>query len=914
MGAIILTLMTILPGLRLGPYEIVAPLGSGGMGEVFRGRDTRLDRSVAIKILPADFANDPDLRQRFQTEARAVSSLNHPNICTLYDVGEAAPTPSHEPAATSHDRVHFLVMELLEGETLARRLVRGPLPFDQLLRTAFEIASALDAAHAHGVTHRDLKPSNVMLTKSDAKLLDFGLAKLQRQAAARGQTTRTFDPTLTREGAILGTFPYMAPEQIEGKDVDARIDLFAFGAVLYEMAIGRKAFDGQTQASLTAAILAHEPPPPSSARGELPAAFDQIVKRCLAKNPEERWQSARDVMFQLQSMAERSVEPAIASSRSRPAVAWSVAGLMAAVAIGAIVLQPRPRVPAAELVRFQVPLPEGSSLPPRLLRNSFALSPDGRHIVFTAIHEGGTRLWLQSLDAPSARVLPGTEGALSPFWSPDSRFVGFVASGKLRRVELSGAPPQTICEARVESTPAWGRDGTILFGDFSNAERQGIYRVPATGGSASLVTRVNRSRNEREHFWPSFLPDGKHFLYLVSIFHPETKTVTHTSYVASLDGPQTTRVADVESLMAYAPPGYVLYAQDGALLARPFDLDTFQIAGDPVPIAERIWYYKGTGLAEFSFSDSGALASREGASQSELVWFDRTGRQIGKVGARADFGSLRLSPDGRKILVGAVDRRSGSSDLWIYDRESGIPNPFTSHETSNEFGVWSADGLRVIFTSSLDGPPDLYRKSSDGHGDEEPLLILDGIQNPDDVSPDGRYVAYNESSRAVTGTDLWLMPLAGKRVPQPFVRTPADETGARFSPDGRWLAFSSTESGGTPEVYVARLDAPGARKRVSSAGGVGPRWRRDGKELVYLSLDNTLMAVPLALGAVLSPGIPRPLFNAGPVFNRHSETSWGDPGYDMSADGQQFLVNRVIQDAATAPITVVLNWRALLHK
>jgi len=878
------------------------------MGEVYRARDTRLDRLVAIKILPGDMALDPEERERLRTEARAVSAINHPHICTLHDIGH-----QERPAAGTM-AIEYLVMELLQGETLAERLVRGPLPLDQILRTGMEIASALDAAHAQGVTHRDLKPSNVMLMKAGVKLLDFGIAKIHRGAVVVGVATQKIDSSATADGQIVGTWQYMAPEQLEGKDIDARADIFALGAVLYEMATGRRAFEGQTRASLTAAIMEREPVPPSSLQPALPHAFDSVVRRCLAKDPEERWQSARDVQFQLRWIAEQGAGSTIGPGRSSGRLAWGFAGVATLVALAAVAVGIER--PAADVApgQFHISLPPGSGLPPREIATTLAVSPDGRHIAFAAAQGSQTRLWVRPLDSLTARSVPGTENARHPFWSPDSRTLGFFADGKLRRVDLSGGPPQVICEAPVDTVPTWGRDDTILFAeapDQSAHRLGGIYRVSAKGGPVTEVTTVNRARDEREHYWPSFLPDGVHFLYLATIFQKQTASLRHAAYMASLHDQAITHVADVESRMVYAPPGYVVYAQDGALLARGFDSKLGRVTSDPFQIAEQIWYFRPAGMAEFSVSETGVLAYHGGKTVSELVWFDRTGKQLGTIGARASFTNVRLSPDGRKIAVAAIDARSGSSDVWIYDRESEIPIRFTADDVDSTSPVWSADGRHVFFRSILEPPPDVFWKRSDGRGGKELMVQVDGVQGPADVSLDGRYLVYYDMNR-ISSADLWLLPLFEPRTPAPYLRTRSTEADAHFSPDSRWLAFVSTESG-EAEVYVAPIDDPGARQRVSTAGGLGPRWRRDGRELVYLTPNDTFMAVPINPTQGMKAGIPRPLFSPGPVFKGLIGLA-SEPSYDLTPDGQTFLVNRILEDPVPAPITVILNWPALARR
>jgi eukaryotic-like serine/threonine-protein kinase len=535
------------------------------------------------------------------------------------------------------------------------------------------------------------------------------------------------------------------------------------------------------------------------------------------------------------------------------------------------------------------------------------VSPDGEHIVFAALRDGRNFLWLRSLNELDARLLPGTEEARQPFWSPDSRFIGFYAAGKLQRLALDGELPQVIWEGQLETTPTWGPDGTILFAklpDPRTGQPGGIYRVAANGGSAAPVTTLDPAAGEIEHYWPSFLPDGVHFLYSVTIFTSETEPRRHVAYVGSIAGGTVTRVADVESRVAFASPGYLFYAQDGGLLARQFDLEAFRFIGDPHPVADRLWYFKPAAMAEFSVSDR-VLAYHDGTTVSELAWFDRAGRQLQTLGSRGWMTDVRISPNGRTVSVTAVDPRSGASDIWLYDRESGIPNKFTTDAVDATWPVWSADGRLLYYRSTgANGPPDIYQKRTDGRGERELRIALPGVQYPADASLDGRYLVYGDANRS-TVRDIWLLPLSEGAVPVPYLRTSAIEADARVSPNGRWLSFVSTESG-SPEIYVAPIDDPGGRQRISVAGGIGPRWRRDGREIVYLGLNDTFMSVALTADQELKAGVPQALFSPGRVFRNATGI---EVYFDLAPDGQSLLVNRVIEDPDVAPITVVLDWR-----
>jgi serine/threonine protein kinase/Tol biopolymer transport system component len=899
--------MTVSPGARFGPYEILGPLGSGGMGQVYHARDTRLDRFVALKILPPELADHPGRRERFEREARAISALNHPHICAVYDVGD-------------QNDLAFLVMEYLEGETLAHRLVRGPLPVEQVLGYAIEMADALDHAHSQGIIHRDLKPSNVMLTRSGTKLVDFGLAKLRTSEPTPPFSTLSMPKArITTEGTILGTVQYMAPEQLEGKTVDARTDIFAFGALVFESATGRKAFEGTSQASLVAAILQIAPPPISALGPTVPPALDHVISRCLAKDADQRWQTARDLKLELSWIAEQMGSPAspalpaaggrgLRPERSlRQRLAWSAAAIVSvAVATVALTISLWSRKPDDDVMRLSVPLPAGAVIVPHEIRTDLALSPDGRHVAFVLTTEGRTQLWVRSLDASEPRALAGTDGAYSPFWSPDNRFIGFAADGRLKKIDPAGGPPSLICESRLEGVPSWGRDGTILF----TKSLDGIYRVSAEGGAPTRVTRLDQSRGETNHLWPHFLPDGERFLYFSTSGIPEEQGARRNIHVATLDGGEQRLLFQADSRVEYVPPGYLFFVREGSLVAQSFDAKTLRLTGEAVSIADRVHYFRSAANAGFSASQVGVLAYHAGASTSRLVWFDRRGNEIGAIGTPGVYGSVRISPQGKQVAVEVVDPRSGTSDVWIHDVSRDAPTRLTSDLGSEADPIWSPDGHQIVFRSDRDGPPDLHRKTSAGLAPAEALLKKAGVQRPTDWSSDGRLLTYTEEDRE-TGHSLWILPLVGEQQPRPFLRTRFQEGTATFSPDGHWLGFVSDESG-RPEVYVAPVAKTGNKHRISSAGGFAPRWRRDGKELFYIEPGNRFMAVPVTLGDSFEAGAPAQLFRtASPVgFTRRNWYA----AYDVSGDGERFLVNVVVDDATSSPITVILNWAAALKK
>jgi eukaryotic-like serine/threonine-protein kinase len=897
--------MTVSPGVYFGPYEILGPLGAGGMGQVYRARDTRLDRFVALKILPPELADHPGRRERFEREGRAISSLNHPNICAVYDVG-------------TQDGLAFLVMEYLEGETLAHRLVRGPLPLDQVLRCATEIADALDDAHRHGVVHRDLKPSNVMLTPSGTKLLDFGLAKFRAPHPTQPFSTLSMPKAVTAEGTILGTMTYMAPEQLEGKETDARTDIFAFGGLVYELAAGRKAFEATSQAGLMAAILQSVPPPISTLGVATPASLDHAISRCLAKNPDERWQTARDLKAELKWIAEQQLGPlgtsgtavdnVRASLRRRRIgrLGWSAGAIAILVALVSMWVALWKSDGNSSVMRFSVALPAGGAIVAHEIRTDLAVSPDGRHIAFIATTEGRTQLWVRSFDVPAPHASPGTEGAYSPFWSPDSRFIGFATEGRLMKADLAGGPPRVICEGTIEGVPSWGRDGSILFA----SSQDGIYRVSAEGGVPTRVTSVDHASREVSHLWPHFLPDGRRFLYVSTNRAPDEQSMRHSVHLAALDRSDQQFLFQADSRVEYAPSGHLLYVHEGTLLARAFDPQSLRLTGEPFSVIERLHYFRSAANAGFSVSETGVLVYHAGTSISRLVWFDRRGNTIGALATPGSFGNVRVSPNGQRVIAEIVDPRTGTSDLWLHEVSRDAPTRFTSDPANEADPVWSPDGRQIAFRSDRRGMPDLYQKASGGIGTEQTLLELTGMQRPDDWSSDGRSFAYTQADRQ-TGHDLWLLPLAGDRRPRLFLRTRFQEGAAKFSPDGRWLAFVSDESG-RPEVYVAPLHAAGDKKRISTAGGLAPRWRRDGRELFYLEPGNRFMAVSVRSGTGFEAGDPVPLFRS-PWPVGFTLRAWY-AAYDVSADGQRFLVNAVVEDAASTPINVVLNWTAGLKK
>ena len=873
-------------GQCIGRYQIISQLGVGGMGEVYRAKDTQLNRTVAIKVLPQHLSSDPQRRQRLQREARAVSALTHPHICALYDVG-------------LQDGIDYLVMEYIEGESLADRLARGPLSVDQALKCSIQIADALNAAHHVGVIHRDLKPANIIITKSGAKLLDFGVAKMRdpdSQPLLTAQSNApTERPSLTGEGLIVGTLQYMAPEQLQAGQVDARTDIFAFGALLYEMVTGRKAFTGKSQASVITAIMSSEPPPILTIHPIAPPALDRVVKTCLAKEPDDRWQSAHDLMLQLKWVAEPDPKANVAASGVRhkdgERLAWiattAILLLALIVTLPFLIRYFRRAPPEQRTARLVIPASQKQAL------FNPSISPDGQRLVYSASTEGKDQLWVRSLDSLTAAPLPGTitnQTSRQVFWSPDGRYIGFFADSKLKKMDISGGSPQTLADVASPHGGSWNQEGVIIFSPTATSP---LYGVSASGGDATQITTLDESRGETAHRWPFFLPDGRHFLFLArSAQQRESSGI----YVGSLDSREVKRITSADSNVSYAPPGYLLFGREGTLMVQPFDPDKLEVTGDAFSVVERISYSWGSGLAEFSVS-GGVLVyiTVSNTAASQLTWFDRHGKQLGTVGAPAAYRVLRLSPDEKRVAVERADPPTDSSDIWLIEAARGVASRLTSNPGNDLLPVWSPDGTRIAFTSMRDRQLKLYQTLSNGAGGEEELVQSAEPLGTWDWSADGRFILYRVLG-GKTKNDIWVLPMFGDREPYPLLQTDFQESGARFSPDGRWVAYVSDETG-TNEVYVRDFQRSGGSWRVSNGGGNPARWRRDGKELFYIS-GGKLMAVDVkAVGSSFEPGVPKLLFE-----------SRGVRFFDVSADGLRFLIPVPVEESAPEPITVVLNW------
>ncbi len=882
--------MTLAPRTKLGPYEILAPIGAGGMGEVYRARDTRLERTVAIKILPAKFSSDPVRKQRFEREAKTVSSLNHPHICVLHDIGH-------------QDGMDYLVMECVEGETLAKCLEKGPLLLDQVLKYGSQIADALDRAHRSGVAHRDLKPGNIMLTKSGVKLLDFGLAKPLSEAFVGGQTL-SVSPTesrpLTAEGTIVGTVQYMSPEQVEGKDVDARTDIFSLGAVLYEMATGKRAFEGKTTASVVAAILEREPPPISQLQPMSPAALDHVVKTCLAKNADERWQAVHDVKVQLQRIAAGGSQaggmPAglLAGHKGWDRAGWLLAASLLLVMIGggaAWWVRTRQAPPA---MYFDSPVPFPA--------NDVALSPDGRLLAMVAYSDQANKyvIWTYEVGGRGMSTVPGTEGAIHPFWSPDRRSIGFFANGKLKKVDTSGGSAQVLCDAPHGRGGTWNREGTILF---SPEAFGGLSRVSSAGGTPVEVTKPDASRSETSHRWPVFLPDGRRFLYLAANFGGQFEK--NTIFLGSLDSGEKRSIVSASSNAAYADPGYLLYWRDNALVAQRFDSRSYVLSAEPRTISDEVLYLPQIDLALFGVAGNGTLVAQtgKGAVKSQLKWFDRSGRPAGTVGPPGSFGNLRLSPDGRRVAVDQAEPDGRRIGIWIHELTNDAATRFT-FGGYDQLPIWSPDGKQVAFSSSRKLNFTLYRKNADGSGSEQEIANL-GVQEQLcwDWSNDGKYLLVGKEA------ELWYLSLSDRQA-KPFLQAKWILRDAQFSPDGRWVAYSSNETGNW-EVYVSPFPTANSKWQVSRAGGGDPRWRRDGKELFYLSAEGKMTAVTVKTGSGFEAGPPVALFQT----HARQPISYQDVFfYDVTGDGQRFLINTRVDEPNAAPLSIILNWASEMER
>jgi Tol biopolymer transport system component len=884
--------MSLPSGTKLGRYEIRSKIGEGGMGVVYRARDERLNRDVAIKVLPAALSKDPDRLRRFEQESQAAGALNHPNILAVYDVG-------------THDDAPYIVSELLEGESLKGRLDEGPLPQRKAINYAVHIAQGLAAAHEKGIIHRDLKPDNLFVTGDDrVKILDFGIAKLVApNNEDKPQTEIATRKVQTDPGTVVGTVGYMSPEQVRGKHVDHRSDIFSLGAVLYEMLSGQRAFRRDTAIETLNAILKEEPPELATANLSIPPAMERVVWHCLEKSPERRFQSANDVAFALDALsgvgAARTTQETLVTPGGR--ARWITTERLLWASMCAVLL-------AATLLfaywsRRQTTRPRAVRLavvtPPDALPSRVTVSPDGQRLVFIANAADGKRvLWVRWLNSVTAQPLAGTEGADSPFWSADNRFVAYFAAGKLLKVDISGGRPQILCPASENRGGAWSPNGTIIF-----AGSEGLYRVSSQGGAAALTTKA--APKEEAHRWPQFLPDGNHFVFLADAGTAED----HHIRLGSLDSQESQILFGAISRIVYAPPGYLLYVNQGALVARAFDANSLKVTGEPVTVVEHVAEVGPNHEYDFSVSDDGVLAYQSGNPNAQLTWLDRDGKKLKTAGETANYADVMLSPDGRRAAVGILDADDRLEDVWVADLDRNSTSRLTFDPNADGDPVWSPDGSRILFSSNRagNGQANLYLKSSAGAGDDELLFQSDSEKYPHSWSKDGQNIFF-ENWIPKAKSAIWVLPLTGDRQPKPVLQSNSfDQATPKISPDGRFLAYSSNESG-RYEVYVQPFPTTGGKWQISSGGGGLPIWRPDGKELFFLVEGGKLMSVEIKTEGGFQTGVPRQLFQANIKYRGQ-----GVP-YDVRADGQAFLVNLYSERNSVAPLTIVLNWTATLNQ
>src|SRR3954453_1408840 len=900
--------MPLAPGAKLGPYEIVSPIGAGGMGEGYRARDPRLDRSVAIKIVSGDVTTNPELRQRFEREARALSSLSHPHICALYDIGQLDSNGSD-----------YLVMEYLEGETLAKRLERGALPIRELLKTSVEVADALDKAHRQGLVHRDLKPGNIMLTKSGAKLLDFGLAKAQAPAMA---AAATFDAAtaahpaspITQQGFLVGTFQYMSPEQVQGKEADSRSDIFAFGAVLYEMATGKRAFDGKSQIGIASAILEKDPEPISSVQSFAPPALEHIVERALAKDPDERWQSASDIKAELKWIAASGSQPGLARAtagrKTRKRDMWAIFGVVVGLGILLASLVLERAATTAPMIHASIVPPEGTTLiSSGIFAAPMEISPDGTKLLFVVSKgEEPQTIWVRQLDTGVAKAIAGTENASRPFWSYASKSIAFFADRKLKKIDASGGPVFTLADAVEGRGGTWNAQGVILF---SPAAFSGVYAVAAAGGPARPITKLDAKEGETTHRYPEFLPDGKHFLFLTR--HSGAGAGVHPAIeLASLDGGEPRHLLEAASNVKYVP-GYLLYVREHALMAQKFDEKKLEVSGDPITISDDVMLDERFTRGVFSVSRTGLLAYQTGSAHNSSALRlvsrgDTALREAKSIGDATEYfngGDPTISPDGKNAIAAIVDLSSGQANLWKFDLNSGQRVRLTSGGDVYT-ATWSPDGKQIAYLDTRGNGVErqLTLQSTNGSGAAQVLLTTTPQELPEMCSwtPDGKSLLY-VSTVDHKNNSLWQASVADPK-PSLVFRDPAFYSTATVSPDGHFMAYVSDESG-RDELYVTTYPTIGRRWQVSQNGGQEPRWRRDGKELFYFAADNHLQAVPAKItGGDFELGQPQSLF----AVSRKGVAIWR---YDVLPDGQHFIAT-IAKEGSASNITLVSNWTNML--
>jgi len=886
--------MALTTGTKFGPYEIVSPLGAGGMGEVYRARDSRLDRTVAIKVLPSHLSGDSEAKERFDREARSISCLSHPNVCQLYDIG-------------SQNGISYLVMEFLEGETLADRLRKGPLPLPQFFKIGIEICEGLETAHRNGVVHRDLKPSNIMLTKGGAKLMDFGLAKPAVHVATSVSglsvtvSTPAASPPLTAQGTVLGTFQYMSPEQAEGREADARSDTFSLGTVFYEMLTGKRAFEGKTAASVMAAVLERDPAPVSSMQPAIPAALDRTVKTCLAKDPDERFQTIHDLKMQLKWIAENVDPPSsqplpttiVREKKTREKAAWIVAAVLAAFLLSAaawLVLRRPPAAEATPTLAFIPPPPDTRYLAFGFGAGPVTVSPDGTKLAFSAIDQSGAiKLWIRPLGARDATPVSGTENASAPFWSPDGRTIGFFADAKLKTLDVADGTVQVLSEVPPQNgTASWSSDGTILFASSGNP----LIVVSSQTGKMTKLTALNANDMVRDN--PVFLPDGKRFLY-----ESDRRTFQNRIEMGSLLSSDTQLVLENAHSPGYAA-GFLLFVRGGRVFAQRFDAGSGKLSGPVILLADSTSYSVG----------GSALAFQATSHEARLQWYDREGRTLSPIGPVAPYLNVKISPDGKQVLAvldpeGNQKASSNAPDLWSLPADGGVSTRLTYGKGWKGWSVWSPDGKYIAHSMESDDKAVIVRKPADGSGAEETVITL-GSEFPYgsvvDWSPDGRYLSYYAYNVKKGKGENWIVPLFGDRKPFQVAPVGASQYDGNFSPDGHWLAYFSYESG-RPEVYVVPFPGPGGKYQISRAGGWNLRWGSK-NQLYFLTTGNQLIEAELNLTSqALQVKALRPLFQ----MNLLDEAA---PMFDVSADGQRFLAVTPAR-AESNSIGLLLNWFSL---
>jgi eukaryotic-like serine/threonine-protein kinase len=916
--------MTLAAGKKLGPYEIMGPLGAGGMGEVYRAKDTRLDRTVAIKVLPLHLSADPEAKQRFDREARSVSSLAHPNICHLYDVGH-------------QDGTDFLVMEYLEGETLAARLHKGPLTTEQVLKIGGEICDGLQKAHKTGVIHRDLKPANIMLTKSGAKLMDFGLAKSTQAVAppSSSMTSPMISPTpsgpLTQAGTIVGTFQYMSPEQVEGKEADARSDIFSLGAVFYEMATAHRAFEGKTTASVIAAILEREPPPISSVQPNSPLMLDRLVKTCLAKDPDDRWQTAHDVKLQLQSISDVGSQMSgqltggasgVASSVSEVVAAAAAkaqsrrnrdrallilgTGLVTAIVAGVLGYLAHPTKPEIKL-SATIALPSNLRVEP--FNISFAFSPDGQSLVLVAVGDDKkSNLWIRKLDTDAPRLLASTEGAASPFWSPDGRFVGFFAEKKLKRVDVTSGAVSVICDAPAGRGGSWNKDGVILF---APSNESGLATVSASGGTPAIVTTLGTDQGTDR--LPYFLPDGKHALFVHSNLQ---LSLRGTINILDLDSKKVEKLLDSDSEAQYAAPGYLIFSRDGNLLAQPFGASSRKLSGEPVEIVQHVAFNPYRRASQFAVSNSGLLLYRPdpGVSLKQLTWYNlETGAETGKVGEPARLTDAVLSPDDERaaasVSTGSTSSITGEAAIWLYDLAHGTSGRLTFTAGAYGMPLWSPDGKFVYYVDQR-APLPILRKSANGSAEPEQIFSDKLSHALDAVSPDGQtLVISTQVPRDFQINTLRAQPDAKLSV---FLAQDSNARSSSFSPDGKWLSYLSDQTG-RYELYVTPYPAKGGKWQISKDGVTTGGWLKSPNALAYLANDSKLYVVDVKTkdnqleivktkNVLGGHAIPPTTIN----FLRATNL--------ITRDGKRILLPKVTREDTVSVLNLITDWSSDLKK